>query len=243
MMVRGLGLILMLLGSVLQASTAVSAKEEPIRFKSEGWQIVGDLNIPDGLENPPVAVLLHTMWEGGRWEHVDFAKVLADAGIASLRIDLRAHGDSTNKGKFAYPEIDPEIMFKAHPDVIAAIEFLKARGGVDTKRLAIVGASYSGEIAAKAGLYGGYPKAYAILASGMISAESLFRIREAGVPLLFIYAEDDHTFAVQKAVYVKRHEAGDVWTYETGGHATGLFETQPSVMPRLANWLKEQLAK
>lgn len=222
-------------------SLAVAAKEEPISFMSDGWQIIGDLNVPEGIDKPPVVILLHTMWSGGRWEHVDFANVLADAGLASLRIDLRAHGDSINKGDFKYPTIDPELMYNAHPDVLAAIEFLNEREDIDASNLAIVGASYSGEIAAKAGHYGGYPKAYAILASGMLSHESVIRIKHAGVPFLFIYAKDDHTFAIEKAGLIEQQKAAELWVYETGGHATGLFATQPALMPRLADWLKGQL--
>lgn len=234
---------LLLAGAVLfLASFGAGAKDQQVTFDSDGWEIVGDLNIPENTARPPVAILLHTMWRGNRHEYDDFAQTLAQAGIASLRIDLRGHGDSINKGKLAYRDIDPALVFDAWPDVNAAREFLAIRSDLDADRIAIVSASYSGELAAKAGRFGGYADAYIILASGLLSLESVFRLQLEDVPFLFVYAKDDHTWAPKMAEFVTRRKFGDLWTYEEGGHATALLTSQSGLPSRLATWLKGRLA-
>lgn len=233
---------LLLAGAVLLlVSFGAGAKDQQVTFDSDGWQIVGDLNVPENIARSPVAILLHTMWRGNRHEYDDFARTLAEAGIASLRIDLRGHGDSINKGKLAYLDIDPAFVFDAWPDVNAARAYLATRSDLDAARIAIVSASYSGELAAKAGRSGGYADAYVVLASGLLSLESVFRLQLEGVPFLFVYAKDDHTWAPKMAEFVTRRKFGELWTYEEGGHATALLTSQPGLPSRLASWLKGHL--
>ncbi len=237
-----IGRLLLILTAFFFPLNAAWAKNERVTFDSSGWQIVGDLNVPENMERPPVVILLHTMWRGNRHQYDDFAQTLSEAGVASLRIDLRGHGDSINKGKLAYRDIDPALVFDAWPDVNAARAYLATRSELDAGRVAIVSASYSGELAAKAGRFGGYADAYVVLASGLLSLESVFRLQLEDVPFLFVYAKDDHTWAPKMAEFVTMRKFGDLWTYEDGGHATALLTSQPGLPSRLATWLKSQLA-
>lgn len=234
--------ILTILILLFSSSTVFAATDTRVTFESDGWQIVGDLHVPETAAPPPVVIMLHTMWRGNRSEYDDLAKTMGAAGIASLRIDLRGHGESINKGKLEYLAIVPELIFDGWPDVIAARKFLETRYDVDVGRLGILSASYSGEIAAKAGRYSGYADAYIVLASGMLSLESVFRMQVAKVPFLFVYAEDDHTWAPKMAEFVTKRKFGELWTYKEGGHATALLDSQPNLPTRLTRWLKEKLS-
>ena len=63
------------------------------------WELIGDLVIPNTEEKPPVVLLLNKA-NGNREVYRTMANYLSDRGIASLRLDLRGHGESTNVEKF-----------------------------------------------------------------------------------------------------------------------------------------------
>ena len=83
--------------------SSVLAQSERISIQSQGWELVGDLTIPEVDANadtdsvaPVPAVLMLNQAAGDRTPYVDLAGYLADRGIASLRLDLPGHGESTN---------------------------------------------------------------------------------------------------------------------------------------------------
>jgi pimeloyl-ACP methyl ester carboxylesterase len=69
------------------------------------------------------------------------ARVWADQGIASLRIDYRYNGDSD--GEFADSTLTAHVA-----DGLAALDFLADGGKVDPQRLALVGWSMGGAVGA-----------------------------------------------------------------------------------------------
>ena len=75
------------------------AGETRVVLASDGWRLVGDLLLPT-MEHPAPAVLMLNKADGTRAAYEGLARLLAERGIASLRIDLRAHGESTNLGRF-----------------------------------------------------------------------------------------------------------------------------------------------
>ncbi|WP_262694558.1 alpha/beta hydrolase [Kordiimonas aquimaris] len=225
------------------SSTTFAQGEERVVIDSDGWKIIGDLHIPESSSPPPVVILLHTMWRGNRRVYDDLAVTLGEAGIASLRIDLRGHGESINKRKLPYGEVDNELVFDAWPDVNAARKFLHNRTDVNTENLGIIAASYSGNLASKAGVVDGFASFYVILASGIISPESMIRMQMAEVPLLFVWAEDDHTWAPKAAAFLKMRKYGEIWTYPEGGHATALLTSQPTLPDRLITWISGQVSR
>jgi len=118
--------------------------ETPIVFESKGQQIVGMLHLPDGNGRFPAALLLHG-FTGTRVEpHRMFVKIsraLAQHGIASLRFDFRGSGDSA--GDFEDMTIRSEVG-----DALEAIRFLARHKRINSRRLALIGMSMGGAIAA-----------------------------------------------------------------------------------------------
>lgn len=132
------------------ASAAAAAAEETIRFEVDGMTVVGTLSLPDGVADPPAILLLHG-FTGARDEleipsagegiFARAARLWAEEGIASLRIDYRFNGDSD--GEFADSTLHAHVA-----DGLAAVDWLAADGRVDADRLALVGWSMGGAVAA-----------------------------------------------------------------------------------------------
>ncbi len=222
-------------------ATSVQGGEKRIEIASDGWKIIATLNMP-AAENPlPVVIFCHTLWGGNRSHYDSLATVFADNGIASLRIDLRGHGESLNLGKLARRDLNPDYVFGAWPDVVAAHRYVKTVAGIDSNRIGFIGASYSGELVAKAGRNYEFGKAYVILSSGLFSPESIVWMEKSGVAWRHIVAEDDNLFPLSIMKLVQARGYAEVTLFETGGHATALLNSQPQLEQDLATWFKEKL--
>lgn len=144
------GLAGLLIAGVMACHSAFAA-EQDVSFVVDGKKVVGTLNTPDDVRRAPVALLLHG-FTGSRNELAipsadnegifhRTARLFADKGIASLRIDFMGSGDS--EGSYADTTLDIEIA-----DAMAALDFLKARKDVDARKVSLVGWSMGGTVAA-----------------------------------------------------------------------------------------------
>jgi fermentation-respiration switch protein FrsA (DUF1100 family) len=75
------------------------------------------------------------------WLFVKCARALAEAGMASLRFDFYGSGESD--GDFAEATLRGEIA-----DALTAVEFFRHQPGIDPGRIALIGISLGGAIAA-----------------------------------------------------------------------------------------------
>ena len=113
----------------------------------DGIQLSGTLTLPPGKEKPAVVVLISGSGPQDRNEEVFGHKpflVLSDHltrnGIAVLRYDDRGTGKSTGDHSTA-------TSVDLARDVVSAVEFLKTRSDVDSKRIGLVGHSEGGLLA------------------------------------------------------------------------------------------------
>ncbi len=215
-----------------------------ISIKSAGWELLGDLRLPES--NTPVpGVLLLNKAAGNRQVYVNLATQLANRGIASLSLDLRGHGDSVNLGRFVPDEAtdaDREIyIWNAEVDVVAAHKFLKSHPLIDAKKIAIVGASYSGEEMAEAARIYEYPKAYVALSPGSFSEESIRVMDTSDVSWLFVVSR--HERFLKDIVAKVQAETVDVEILYLPGtqHATRILNSRPDMAERIAVWLAAHL--
>ncbi len=131
-------------------SCLLAAEETEVSFTIDGETVRGVLEIPDGDSSeggsPPVALLLHgftgsrdEMQISGTQEGIfeRTARVLAETGIASLRIDFR--GSGVSDGQWVDTTVARQIE-----DAIAAIDWLAGHDTVDGERVAVVGWSLGG---------------------------------------------------------------------------------------------------
>lgn len=236
-----LGCVLVVISS---CAIANADRENRITLESAGWKLVGDLRIPDSGERVP-AVLLLNQAAGSRQVYEDLAASLAKRGVASLRLDLRGHGESTNLGRFTPPEIDEHdretMIWRSDIDITAAHQFLKSHERVDPERIGMVGASYSGEEMAEAGRTTGYANAYVALSPGSFSDASVKDMDQSGSGWLFVVTQNDPFLHDIAAAVQSTTQTVEVLYLPGSDHATDILESRPDMSARIAVWLVSQL--
>ena len=223
--------------------TAAAANEQ-ITLNSDGWEI-------HGVWQPiaaaaPAALLLH----GAAGDRSDFA-ALADAvaaeGMHVLRLELRGHGKSTNLGRFEPPYAENRhINDDAWRDIVVGINWLREKP--DVEKIAVVGASYSGEQAALS-LRDGKTQAdaYVMFSPGNFQDASIDAIDPSGVPWLFLRTETESPASLRwideiYALLPERAATAQVITYPGAGHAAKMFDSRPELPGAIAEWIAEALA-
>ena len=219
----------------------MTAQESRIIVNHDGWELIGDLRLPDQDGQKPVVLMLNQA-DGDRMVYEQLAIHLSDRGVASLRIDLRGHGESTNIGAFVPGEHrrDP-LIWDAEQDVVAVHDYLKSHVDIDASKIAIVGASYSGEEMAEAARLHEPASAYVALSPGSFSEASIANIDESGVPWLLVTAKHDRFLQEITASIQAQSEATEIIILPGRGHATNLLQEVDGLAERLAVWLAEKL--
>ena len=223
------------------APRAPMAGERTVSIPSDGWTLRGDLRPPPAAPGPLV-VLLHK-GAGDRSIYRALAARLAAAGIGSLRVDLRGHGESVNRGRFV-PGRSDSLVAGTDRDVAAVWRYVRALPGVDTARLGVVSGSYSSEAAAVAGRTAGFGRAQVALSPGDFSDES-FRAAAASRAAWLFVRSDNERF-VREWLDAKVHAlapAAELWVVAAGSaHATDLLAADATLAERLSDWLAGRLA-
>lgn len=120
------------------------APHEMLWIDTAGGYLAASFHLPQG-QRPVPAVLMCHGFTGHRAEahflFVHTARALAEAGIGALRFDCRGSGES--EGKFSDMTIETEIA-----DADAALDYLRSRPEVDPARVAVLGLSMGGCVAA-----------------------------------------------------------------------------------------------
>ncbi|MCL1938134.1 MAG: alpha/beta hydrolase [Candidatus Azobacteroides sp.] len=173
-----------------ESPTSIARPQEPkapypyhsenVQFenKQAGIRLAGTLTWPKEGKNFPVAVLVTGSGPQNRDEEVFGHKpflVLSDyltrKGIAVLRYDDRGVGESS--GTYVTANLDD---FAA--DAYAAVNYLKTRKEINTKKIGIIGHSEGGTIAFLLASEKNSPLAYIVSLAGMaIPGDSLLRMQ------------------------------------------------------------------
>ena len=131
-------------------AAAAPAPAQKISFRTpDGWTIAA-LYLPPGKAGV-VVVLAHGVGSSkSEWEAL--SERLAAAGLGTLAIDLRGHGDSRQgpTGARGYQDFDATGEWpRAVEDLNAAAQWLQARG-IPKSRIALGGASIGANLASRA---------------------------------------------------------------------------------------------
>ena len=215
--------------------------EERVTLASGGWELAGDLSVPESPARVPAVILLNRA-AGDRQAYRGLADALARCGIASLRLDLRAHGESTNLGRFV-PAEGTEMLKDSDLDVAAAFEHVKRDPRIDPGPIGFVGASHSGEFMMVAGRARGYGAAYVGLSPGSLSDESIAAIDGASLPWLLVVARHERHLKEVAQAYRDQSRTGDFLEVSGTEHATGLLADHPGLAERLAVSLQQLAAR
>ena len=160
---------IIVLVALLALLTAAYASSEKVSIEANGRLIPAVVTLPEG-EGPFPAVVLNHGHGGSKDENVGFigvADALAEAGIASIRMDFPGCGESTESFKL-------NTLTNMEADSDAAKDYLVANYPVDGERLGILGYSMGGLIASEITEREDNPyKAVALLAGALVKIEEL----------------------------------------------------------------------
>ncbi len=214
---------------------------ERVVIENGDWELVGDLILAGAPGKQPVALMLNKA-AGDRTPYRELAIQLAARGIASLALDMRGHGESTNVETFVPGEnANRELIWESQVDVIAALAWLRTHPRVDPGRIAVVGASYSGEEMADAARLEGYEKVYVALSPGSFSDESIDAIDTSDASWLLVVSRDERYLKEITAETRKRSKSVELWELSGTEHATSLLDAHADLAERIAVWLSARL--
>ncbi|TMI04580.1 MAG: alpha/beta fold hydrolase [Betaproteobacteria bacterium] len=118
--------------------------KEPVQFVSNGLELAGVLQLPDGLkkgERRAAFLVLHGFGsnkDGGNV--VTVSNLLTGLGYATLRFDMRGCGESQGaRGR--------TICLEQVEDTRAALDYLSRNENVDTRRIGVIGHSFGAAVA------------------------------------------------------------------------------------------------
>ena len=157
---------------------------ESIVLENEGQKIFGVLHKPLGAGKFPAVVMFHGLagQKTGKGRlYVKLSELLAQNGIASLRIDFRGSGDS--EGTFEETTLASQVS-----DALKAIHFLQEQPDIDRDRLGLFGRSLGGLIAVLAAAANGPVHSIALWAPIYDGEQWMerWRVRDPNDPLMVI---------------------------------------------------------
>lgn len=186
------------------------------------------------------AVLVHMM-PATRGSFENFAQQLAAAGLHTLAIDLRGHGDSAGGD---YQNFTNEQHQKAIFDVLAAVDFLKKQN--TEMMIGFVGASIGGSLSLQ--YCAANPAQFLVLLSpGLqyreIETGRMVIILPEELPVYFVSALDDGRVEGNSAQTETLFNAcsslnKQIKIFPEGGHGTEIIARNPDFAKELVEWIR-----
>lgn len=227
----------------VQQDSFSSSPMQRVSFQaSDGVTIVGSY-IP--AEQASMAVALFHMMPADRASWSSFQQKLSAAGIASIAIDLRGHGESTQQDQahLDYLTFSDNDHQQSIRDLDATIDFLKAKG-FDEKNIILGGASIGANLALQyLSEHSTVPKAF-LLSPGLdfrgIKTVNFAQSLTAHQSFLAAASQDDaYSFDTITQLVARSNGKGKKLEYDNLGHGTALFEKDPNVMDSVIEWIKK----
>ena len=254
--------------AVLIAAASASATRAQ-QSRPPGLRVV-DLKASDGIllkatyfpaAKPGPGVLLFHQTNRARTSWDDVARQLAAAGINTLAVDSRAHGESGGTRE--------EALQKTPADMETFFQFLISQPGVQREVIGLAGAGSHGVVNAveTARLHPGDIKSL-VMMSGETFRPGIEFLHEASqLPELFVVADTDeypptveamlwlyarasspmrkliHYSAAQEAPWLWYETSDPSRVPDTGSHGTDLFKTHPDLPGIIVQWFVTTLIK
>ncbi|PIR66910.1 MAG: hypothetical protein COU51_01230 [Parcubacteria group bacterium CG10_big_fil_rev_8_21_14_0_10_36_14] len=208
---------------------------------SDGVKIVGNWFPVENVKK--YAVLLH-MRPATKESWDEFAKKLVEAEISALAIDLRGHGESIKQNgvKIDYKNFPDGSHADCKKDVDATINRLREAGASD-EDIVLIGGSIGANLAIDGmSRYSKIKKGVA-LSPGIeflgISTEDAVKNLSIKQKLFMVASADDtYSYDSVKKLHGLNPDSTEIELYDTTGHATKMFASEPELMEKLINWLK-----
>lgn len=216
-------------------------KPEPIvLIAQDGVRLAGAYLDAD---QPRAAALLLHMMPATKESWSAFAFRLSALGVASLAIDLRGHGASTQgpEGRLDYRHFDDAGHQAKRLDVEAALSWLREKHpGLP---LIAVGASIGANLALRA--MAEHADVTAVLAlspgleyHGVAAQDAVRRLRPGQKAMLAASREDAYAASSAEMLAAEPTEARvETLLVDGAGHGTAMLERDPSLADRVSSWI------
>ncbi|MEK7524220.1 MAG: alpha/beta fold hydrolase [Patescibacteria group bacterium] len=205
---------------------------------SDQITLTGDWSVPKDAKK---AVLLLHMMPAVRQSWEPLVKALNKAGFATMTIDLRGHGESTQNGQLDYQKFSDSQHQASRLDVDAAMNFIKSKGFTE-ENISFVGASIGANLSLDAlRRYSNVPHAV-VLSPGLnyrgITTEPVMKELEPTQKTWLVAAESDTPSA--EAIIILQQmkpQTATLTMYGGANHGTNLFQSEPLLISDIVKFL------
>lgn len=209
----------------------------------DGVTIVGDWNMPVGAAK--VMLLLHMM-PATRASFAPLAQALNREGAATIAIDLRGHGESTegNDGRLDYQKFSDAQHQASRLDVDSALNFLKSKG-FSEERIALAGASIGANLSLDAlqrypGIRRGVLFSPGLDYRGVKTEPAMRRLGPDQKVWILAAKGDEYSAQSSLALQQLQPKTAKMTLFEGSAHGTNLFTAQASLVSDVVRFfLKE----
>ncbi len=247
--------------NVARAQQPPTPAPHTVDLKSAGGALLKATYFPAAKPGPGVLLYHQSNRTRQSWEEV--ARQLAAAGINTLAVDMRGHGESTGK-------LDERYWTQPWAgDLDAAFQYLISQPGVARDVIGAGGAGWMGvnNAVEMARRHSAEVKSLVMLSGETLNPQLRFLHQASQLPELFVVSDDDEYPPTREAMewlyvrssspakrfihYAAAHDAPWLW-YETsdsskvaarGAHGTDLFKTHPDLPGIIVEWLVTTLMK
>jgi dienelactone hydrolase len=225
-----------------QSSSAnLSIKDVAIQTSDE-ITVKATLGIPDSTKKKTPAVILIHQAGSGRHEWDEFFQKLLNKGYTAIAYDIRGHGESDNVENIYQLFDNPDL---APNDLKAVIRFLKSHKNIDSKRIAVVGASIganlacvsSAEMKIKTAVFisGKTTAVFDLAGKKKLKMKSVYYISSEG-------DQDGKRAQWAKELYEMTSEPKILEIVKhSNAHGVSIFRDSPAVQNRIIKWLQNTL--
>ncbi len=239
-MQRSIGLASLPLAACLwmgQVGTTPAAAQT-VTLRTDDGVAIAATYVQAGKGPAPAVVLVH-MQTRNRADWESLTDRLADAGIASLAIDLRGHGAS-GAGPGGAGDLSASAL-----DVKAALAFLRARSETIAGRLGVIGASIGANIALAAAASDPGVRAVVLLSAGIdyrgLRGDAAMRKYGDRPAMLVASLEDPYATRSARELATLGGGLRELRLTSGAGHGTVMLQRQPDLAGAIVDWLKRSL--
>lgn len=220
---------------------------QTVRFiASDGQPLAADFVVPDQPADLHIGVILLPMYRHTKESWAPLVRQMSAAGLTSLALDLRGHGQSRYGADGSDGEVqvigrDPRFFNSMYLDVVAADAWLRAKGP-KLRKIMLVGASVGCSVAVQAVTQGGVQAAAVVLMTpgkNYLGIPTMAHVEKwPGTPLLILSSEEEQQRGAAALFKLLQARGAELQLYSQANiHGTNMFGKVDGVEQFIVNWL------
>lgn len=239
--------ILLTIAIIIYLSGCISQDQginmaEDVTFKTDDGVTIYATYYKPEISNEKSIILLHMLrTDRSYWK--DFANKLSKEGYDVLAIDLRGHGQSTDKNglKISWQSFSEKDFNDMVLDVKAAKDFMIKQK--PKNKIAIIGASIGANTALNYAVNDKEIKTIVLLSPGLdyhgVKTEESMKKYDRSV-LIAVSSEDEPSFSSSQKLFEITKGEKEIKIYNNAGHGTWMFG-KTDLQDVIITWLKSRI--